>query len=469
MKQLPQVYRPFIIAAIVIALTAGGGLGAINLAAMAVGGAVGTTWLAITQAHGHAQIFGWVGMFIMGVVYYVVPRLKGRELKSPGLVAASLWLVLGGIVLRLIAQPLSDGVPFGHLVVLSAAMELVGVSFFVYLSLNLLTTDAQARAFYDKYLAASLVWFWILTAATLTISVYSLSLGIQVIPYAVNAAYLQIGLMGFVGMMIYGMALRTLPLFMGLRAPNQRAFDIIFVFLNVSVIARALVMLAADALDIQLAPWLPLTVSALEYGSILAFVWFLNVFRKPEINIAETGVDQGYEKYIRAAFVWLLLAVTMSFGYSVYRFVTGADVDSAYIGAYRHALTVGFISLMILGMASRLVPVFAGDKLHSSRLLNATFILVNAGNVMRVLSEPLAREFGGVFFVTMGISGFIQLAGLALFGYNIWQTMRLIELVAPKEAATSSKADDSGHSPRMELPLSRRPATGRSSAKTLQS
>ncbi|MCL5962607.1 MAG: hypothetical protein M1358_25395, partial [Chloroflexi bacterium] len=38
------------------------------------------------------------------------------------------------------------------------------------------------------------------------------------------------------------------------------------------------------------------------------------------------------------------------------------------------------------------------------------------------ISQPLAGEFGGVFFVTMGVSGFIEVTALALFGYNIWKT-----------------------------------------------
>lgn len=32
----------------------------------------------------------------------------------------------------------------------------------------------------------------------------------------------------------------------------------------------------------------------------------------------------------------------------------------AYMGAHRHAFTVGFISMMIMGVAARVVPILAG-------------------------------------------------------------------------------------------------------------
>ena len=54
-------------------------------------------------------------------------------------------------------------------------------------------------------------------------------------------------------------------------------------------------------------------------------------------------------------------------------------------------------------------------------------MLLNAGNLTRVVSQPLADFVGGSFFVTMGVSGFVEVAGLALFGYNLWRTMDAVE------------------------------------------
>src|SRR5579885_1797090 len=50
--------------------------------------AASTAWI---QAHGHAQLFGWVGSFILGISLYVLPKFQGRALKKFGMV----WMIWG--------------------------------------------------------------------------------------------------------------------------------------------------------------------------------------------------------------------------------------------------------------------------------------------------------------------------------------------------------------------------------------
>jgi len=56
---------------------------------------------------------------------------------------------------------------------------------------------------------------------------------------AMHSTSLYVGLMGFPVMMIFGFTLRTIPAFMGLRAPNKAAFDVIWWALNLSLAAYA--------------------------------------------------------------------------------------------------------------------------------------------------------------------------------------------------------------------------------------
>ena len=423
---LPDVYRAFVKTAIVIALTAGCTLGAVTLAAMALGGSVSTYWASITQAHGHTQIFGWVGLFVMGIAYHVLPRLKATELQGRPLALASFWLVLAGLLLRAVSQPFAADVTLGSLIVTSGILELAGVSLFAYVMLRTFQSSEQPIDFYEKWVLAAVGWFWITAASTLAIGVYIARNGLDVVPGAIEVPFLHVSLFGFVGTIIFGITLRTIPLFMGLKAPNRKAFDVIFWILNPAIAAKALALLLNGYGLTPAGAFLP-WISIVEYGAILGFVYFLNIFRKPAVNIAEEGADQGYEKYIRVAYAWLTLAATMTAAYAVYEGVTGQEVPHAFVGAYRHALTVGFISMMIMGMASRIVPVFAGVRLHSQQILFISFVLINVGNLMRVLSQPLASLFGGPFFVPMGASGFIEVTALALFGYNLWKTMDKIE------------------------------------------
>ena len=68
---------PFLWWAMGLALTAGFGLGMVLFLHLAAGQSTGLWWVAAVQAHGHIQLFGWAGMFALGVGLYFLPRLRG--------------------------------------------------------------------------------------------------------------------------------------------------------------------------------------------------------------------------------------------------------------------------------------------------------------------------------------------------------------------------------------------------------
>ena len=74
---------------------------------------------------------------------------------------------------------------------------------------------------------------------------------------------------------------------------------------------------------------------------------------------------RAYEKYLYAAYGWLVFAVLGIAALTYYHAVTGHPVPHALMGSYRHALTVGFITVIILGYSMRILPVFLGRPLHS--------------------------------------------------------------------------------------------------------
>src|SRR3989442_15843989 len=38
---------------------------------------VGPWWAAMAQAHGHLQLYGWAGLFVLGEAFHFLPRLRG--------------------------------------------------------------------------------------------------------------------------------------------------------------------------------------------------------------------------------------------------------------------------------------------------------------------------------------------------------------------------------------------------------
>jgi uncharacterized protein involved in response to NO len=128
------------------------------------------------------------------------------------------------------------------------------------------------------------------------------------------------------------------------------------------------------------------------------------------------------ERFIRMAYGWLLIAAVLNRAYSG-RAWAGSPVPHAFVASYHHALTVGFISMMILGMSMRLVPVFIGAMNRRPGLAAAVFVLITLGNATRVVSESLAYVAGGGFYLAMGVSGLIEVAGLTVYAVALWRAL----------------------------------------------
>ena len=75
-KALSRLLMAYIGAGLGFMLLPGTFLGVWNLIAITdrhAAGAISPAWI---QAHGHAQIFGWIGSFILGIGFYSIPKLR---------------------------------------------------------------------------------------------------------------------------------------------------------------------------------------------------------------------------------------------------------------------------------------------------------------------------------------------------------------------------------------------------------
>ena len=69
------IYRRYFLGAIVLILTAGASWGAWLLWQIGFAGKFTGISIHHVNAHGHAQIYGWVGLFVMGFAYQAFPRM----------------------------------------------------------------------------------------------------------------------------------------------------------------------------------------------------------------------------------------------------------------------------------------------------------------------------------------------------------------------------------------------------------
>jgi hypothetical protein len=131
------------------------------------------------------------------------------------------------------------------------------------------------------------------------------------------------------------------------------------------------------------------------------------------------GIDTRGHILIRIGFFWLVCGLGLILIQQFY-----PNLPHAYSGAWRHALTVGFITTMILGVGQRIVPIFIKQPLASTRLMLISAALIIIGNAGRVGLE-LATIGGRPWtFRLMGATGVLELAALILFALNLALTLR---------------------------------------------
>jgi len=420
------IYRPFFLAGIAVVLTLGCMWGAINLLTIGLNESFSGVNYSWVLAHAHAMVFGFVGFFIMGFAYQAVPRFKHTALWRPRLAFSSLPLMVVGIGLQTVAHLLSP--PSLFVEVLASVIQMLAVIIFAAVMAQTIR-QAGKHEMYDRFLYAALAWFLIAAIANPVIfKLFELAGTREQLLFNLatfNIPYRDVQLLGLAVVMILGISLRLLPHAYGLREPSRRWVSFLFWGVNGSIFVGAVFFIAGMTSGNH---WL----LALQWltSFVLLVIAIVTPFQYRLFGaVAENERDRGL-KFIRAAHVWFIVATVMLvftpiYNFGIYMPITGSHVpfSHAFFGAYRHALTVGFIMMMIVGVSSKVVPTLSGIDLKRANSLWPTFVLLNLGNLTRV-SFQIATDFSPAAYPVMGVSGFIEVVGLALWGYELFANMR---------------------------------------------
>lgn len=422
------IYRRFFLAGIAVVLTLGASWGAWLLGRMAWSGTFRAAGLHEINAHGHAQIFGWVGLFVMGFAYQAFPRFKHTDLRWPVLAFASWWLMLGGLVTRAVLEPFAALHPtWVGVILLAGAAEIVAVALFVGVLVGTWHRSGKPLAPYDWYIVSALGWFFIQAVCD---TVYLAATLLTVGPEKLNvvatwqAPLRDLQIHGFALLMILGVSQRLLHHVYGLPAANARASLWALPVLNLAVLGEAsgliLMRMAGPA-------W-----AALWYGSVVVLTATVaGLVVQWRVFSAAAEPDRSL-KFIRAAYIWLLISLAMLVFLPVYQRIVlptfapdraaAAGFSHAFYGATRHAITVGFISLMIVGVAARVVPTLNGIDSAILPALWLPFVLIDLGCSLRVAGQ-VATDFSDTVFPLVGISGVLEVTGLAVWGVHLARIM----------------------------------------------
>ncbi len=433
------IYRPFFQAGIVVTLTLGAAWGAWLLLRMAIDGKLTTAGvLHEVNAHGHAQIFGWIGLFVMGFAYQAFPRFKHTALAHPRLAYLSWWLMLVGLVARSVLEPLVTHA-FWLIVptVAGSVLEVLAIVLFVGIIGRTWQKSGKPLAFYDWYIISAFAWFalqavyeTIYTAATLLTPQREALLPLVAL-WQPGLRNMQVH--GFGMLIVLGVSQRLFHHFFGLPSPRPRRSLVVLACLNLAIVGEVVTLILMQAAFQNKEPlvgraWAGLWMASviLLTGAVVALLLDWRIFSRVE------EPDRSL-KFLRTAYVWLLISLAMQVLLPVYQYalLPWLAPDSpgvvnkfshAFYGAGRHAITVGFLSLMIMGVAAKVVPTLNGVDVRRLSPLWGPFLLLNIGCALRVVGQTLT-DFSLEAFPYTAVSGFLEVAGLTLWGVHLWRIM----------------------------------------------
>lgn len=426
------LYRRFFTAGIVLILTAGATWGAWLLWRIGIAGNFTAISIHHVNAHGHAQIFGWVGLFIMGFAYQAFPRIWHTDLWRPRLAVASFGMMVAGLIVRTVGMTAAGQSWALSTAMVGGALEIASVLIFVgqilvtywtslpHAGLGASSDHPDRIPPYVGFAVMALVWFIAMSVMCVWHMYMTMTAPTRekllwyVATYQAPLRDLQIH--GLALFMILGVSIRMLPALFGVPAiSNRRAWWALGI-LTAAVVGESILFIAyrwthnhalAAAL---LVPWLMLTVGV----AMVVLPWKL---WRPMPDADRSA------KFVRMAYAWLSMSLVMLLLLPVYQAVSGIPFSHAYYGAIRHAITVGFISLMIMGFAAKVVPTLNGVDTRTLSSLWGPFILINVGCFLRVSTQTLTDWHPG-FFAIVGLSGTLEVAALAWWGIGLVRIMR---------------------------------------------
>ncbi len=403
-KKLIILLSAFLISGLFFMLFPGTLIGVLNLIQIAgkqSTDAAATQWI---QAHGHAQLFGWIGTFILGIGFYSIPNLRRVCSKNffEGWLCLALWAP--AVLLRWYA--VFTGIAWKTLLPLSAILEFSAVLYFVVLSFagsRFRKSEKGMEAWSIMLIMGSIIWL-----VLMFINIFAVfeiqSLQAPIMPLEFNRKFLYASVWGFVLPVVLGLSARWLPALLGLQ--NKKDF-----FLILAAFASPLsVLLYASNLN-------PIAEAILPV-SVLSYIYGLRLFERSNLlqeKKEKKALIAGFPVLVKTAYIWLFLSACLFLASAIFPAKLGCA------GAARHAITVGFFSSMVFAIGPQMLPAFLGrTAVFNRKLVIISALILSSACLLRVCSEILAYDLGiSAFWPLLSISAIAELLAMTIFAFNM--------------------------------------------------
>ena len=399
---LSRLLMLYISTGLLFMLLPGTFLGVWNLVAISSHRAADSVSPAWIQAHRHAQIFGWIGTFILGIGFYSIPKLRRLNSFALSAVWSSWGLWTSGVTLRWLTSVYQW--QWRTLLPLSATLELAAFAIFFRTVSGHRPQDSDWTKWVFVVIAGSVglcLTLLVNFGITLILAMRGTS---PEIPAEFDQRFLVLQTWGFLVPFVWGFNAKWLPVFLGLRPVRGRVL-LLAVALN------------STGVLVAFAGWMTAATLVLIVGLMTA-LYSLRLFEPPARPAKVKGVHKSFPVFVRSAYIWALIAASLG--------IWAASVQNAHgiWGASRHALTVGFLATMVFAIGQRVLPAFSGMRLlFSTKLMFVATLLLAVGCLLRVSSEILAYQ-GLVrsVWAWLPVSAITEMTAVTLFAANLLAT-----------------------------------------------
>lgn len=393
-----------IMIALAVGLTLGAGWGVLLLLRIALGVGYEVVSGGSVHVHGVAQLWGWMALFVFAVGTHLLrqntkkPAPAWLEMIAAGAIVAGLTIFFIGLSEEV--RKMAPWVDMAGSGLLGIAAVMFGVS--VIWSLR---GRGQKPLLWHFFVLVMVGWLWAWAGCDWVLRWrYE---GLVVLPDGARGLLIELPVLGFAVNAIYGFGIRLVPGLLNIGKLRPRCFATTLVLHNLGLVLLIL-------------PWRAGKIAGaglMLAGSAVYIAGLDRLRSKPSRPIF--GIDPRGHVLIRVAFFWLVAGLAMILAQQIW-----PALPHAFSGAWRHALTVGFITTMILGVSQRMLPVFIKQPLASNRIMLVSAGLIIVGNAGRVSLELATIGRWTWAFRLMGLTGLLELSALALFAINLVRTVR---------------------------------------------
>lgn len=341
-----------------------------------------------------------MGLSIMGLYFLLFPYFR-----SPLFPWTLLLLILLAIALEI------AGIYFPSFTLLSGALRTAAILLFVAKTLFSLRKEPPPNSS-RRVLISGLLYFLLASLSSLWHHAKLFQapsqddLAWQVATFQAPLRDLQVH--GFILFSLFGVALAFFPSFYNRPPLSAARIKTMWIFLVTGLFSEILFFLLyrlqSDHLyaSLLLLPWIFLSVGAALFSFPL--------LQRP------LSSDPTY-KFIATAVCWLLFSLAMLLLFPLYQWLLHS-FSHAYYGAVRHAATVGFASLFLMG----LLPKAIAGSYRPPFSLWTPFLLLNSGCLLRVVLQ-IVSDSHPLAFALLPVSALLEIAAFLIWGIALGRQM----------------------------------------------